>query len=206
MLTWLKRHLRTLLLTTAGLSVLPSYLWSYSITGASEAPTVLKGDTIIVNRAAYDFRLPYSRLTLFHTGSPRRGDMVLAHLPDGRSAIKRILALPQEIIEVRENRVIVNGRPLPVQLLDRAAFAWVPATNGMGSTVVMEDGHWAAYTPGKSDVRNHAPVRLGADEYFLIGDNRDNSLDSRDFGPVSRGRILGKMIAVIPVGPRVAGD
>jgi signal peptidase I len=67
----------------------------------------------------------------------------------------------------------------------------------------MEDGHWAAYTPGNSQYRNSAPIQLRPGEYFLIGDNRDNSLDSRAFGPVSRGRIIAKVIAVLPTGPRV---
>jgi len=205
MLFCLKRNAHIILLVVAALSILPSYLWSYSLSGASEAPTILVRDTFIVNRAAYDLRLPYSHITLFHTGSPRRGDMVQAELPSGIGvAIKRVLGLPGETIEVRENRVIVNGQPLPAQPLDGASFARVPAAHRMGSTVVMEDGHWAAYTPGNSPYRNSAPVRLRPGEYFLMGDNRDNSLDSRAFGAVSRERIIGKVIAVLPTGPRVA--
>lgn len=204
MFLWLKRNLRVVLLVVVGLSILPSYLWSYSLNGASEAPTILLRDTFIVNRAAYDLRLPYSRIKLFHTGSPQRGDMVQAQLPAGIGlGIKRVLGLPGETIDVRENRVIINGQPLPMQPLDGAGFAWVPPAHRIGSTVVMEDGHWAAYTPGKSQYRNCSPVRLRPGEYFLMGDNRDNSLDSRAFGPVSRERILGKLIATLPTGPRV---
>lgn len=205
MLAWLKRHLGIVVSVCAGLGILPSYLWAYSLSGASEAPTILLRDTFIVNRAAYDLRLPYSRSTLFHTGSPRRGDIVQAQLPASIGlGIKRVLGLPGETIEVRENRVIVNGRPLPVNPLDSAEFSWVPMAHRMGSTVVMEDGHWVAYTPGRSEYRNLPPVRLGPGQYFLMGDNRDNSLDSRAFGPVSRGQILGKAIAVFPTGQRVA--
>lgn len=204
MLRWFKRNLRMVLLVAVGFSILPSYLRSYSLSGASEAPTILLRDTFIVNRAAYDLRLPYSRVTLFHIGSPRRGDMVQAELPEGIGlAIKRVLGLPGETIEVRENRVTIDDRPLPATPLDSARFAWVPAAHHMGSTVVMEDGHWAAYTPGKSPHGNSAPVWLGPGEYFLMGDNRDNSLDSRAFGPVSRKWIVGKLIATLPTGPRL---
>jgi signal peptidase I len=197
--------MRTLLLVTAVLVVLPSYLRLYSLTGGSAAPTILRGDRFIVNRAAYDLRVPYSRITLFRTGSLRRGDIVQAQLPARIGIdIKRVLGLPGETIEVRENRVIVNGRPLPVQSLDNIDFGWVPTAYRIGSTVVMEDGHWAAYTPGKSQYRSSSPVQLGPGEYFLMGDNRDNSFDSRAFGPVSRERIFGKVIAVIPTRQRVA--
>jgi signal peptidase I len=205
MLPWLKRHLSVVLFVVVALGILPSYLWSYSLKGASEAPTILVGDIFIVNRAAYDLRLPYSSITLLHWGSPRRGDMVWALLPAHVGlAIKRVIGLPGETIELQENRVIVNGSPRPVQPLNTIDLGWVPSAHGMGSTVVMEDGHWAAYTPGKSRYRNSSPIQLGPGEYFLIGDNRDNSFDSRGFGPVSRSSILGKTIAVLAMGPRLA--
>jgi signal peptidase I len=196
---WRKRSLHVVLLVAAVLAVLPSYVWLYKLTGSSAAPTILRGDKFIVNRAAYDLRVPYSRIVLFQTGSPRRGDLVQAHLP-GRPGIdvKRVLGLPGETIEVRENRVIVNGRPLPVQPLDNIDFGWVPPTYQMGSSVVMEDGHWAAYTPGKDKYRNSPAVQLGPGEYFVMGDNRDNSLDSRAFGPLPRKQIFSKVITVIP--------
>jgi signal peptidase I len=194
--TWLKRHPRTILLAgLTALLLLPSYLRAYTLSGASAAPTVVLGDVFIVNNAAYDLRLPYSHITLVHTGSIRRGDVVFVGLPIHVAAIKRVMGLPGETIEVRENRVIVDGRTLPSQPVD-ADFAWVSPQHHMGSTVFMEDGHWCAYTPGKGESRNFAPIHLRAGEYFLMGDNRDNSLDSRAFGPVSRDKITGKMIAV----------
>jgi signal peptidase I len=205
---WLKRHLRTVVLVALILGILPSYLWPYSLIGASAAPTILLGDTFVVNRAAYDIRVPYSRIVIFHVRSPRRGDIVQAYLPSHIGlAIKRVLGLPGETIELQENRVVVNGAPLPVQPLNSSDFAWVAAGHHMGTAVVMEDGHWVAYTPGKSEYRNVPPIRLGPGEYFLMGDNRDNSLDSRAFGPVSRESIVGKTIVVLATGPRVGkGD
>ena len=202
MLTWMKRHTRLTLLVGVCMAMLPSCLWPYSLGGASAAPTVLLHDTFIVNRAAYDLRLPYSHVVLFPTGSPGRGDIVLAQLPLHIVAIKRVLGLPGETIEVRENRVIVDGNSLPVQPV-ALGFA-VPAEHHMGTNVFLEDGHWVAYTPGASKYRNSAPSQLGPKEYFLMGDNRDNSLDSRAFGPVSREHIIGKVILVLPKGTRLA--
>ncbi len=96
-------------------------MWAYSLTGASETPTILPGDTFIVNRAAYNLRLPYSHVNLVTVSSPKRGDIVQAYLPAGIGlGIKRVLGLPGETIEVRENLVIVNGQPLPTRKLDAA--------------------------------------------------------------------------------------
>jgi signal peptidase I len=190
-------RLRTALLLAAGLALLPSYVSAYRLSGASEAPTILVGDKFLVNRAAYDLRLPYANVELLRVASPRREDMVLAWLPGvPRPAIKRVAGLPGETVEVRDSRVIVNGAALPLRTLDSASFAWVPKSHRMGNTVALEDGHWIAYTPGIGRDRNTPAVRLGAQDYFLIGDNRDNSLDSRSFGPVARDQILGKVITV----------
>lgn len=203
MIAWFKRHFRTLLISAIVLSVLPAYLRAISLSGASEAPTLLLGDTTIVNEAAYSVRLPYSKVKLLRIGSPKRGDMVQLRLLDRTSlGLKRVMGVPGETIEVRENRVIVNGQAIPVKTLNRADFAWVPEVHRIGSSVESEDGHWIAFTPGKSEYRNHPPIRLADGLYFLLGDNRDNSADSRLWGPVSENLILGKVIAILPTGAR----
>src|SRR5579862_5389852 len=86
---WLRRHLRIVVLVVFILAILPSYLWPYSLTGASAAPTILLGDTFVENWAAYDFRVPYSRIVIFHVGSPRRGDIVQAYLPSTSASASR---------------------------------------------------------------------------------------------------------------------
>jgi len=203
MLPLFKRHFRAVLLALTALSLVPAYLRAYSIAGASEAPTALLRDTIIVNRAAYTVRLPYSNVKLLPTGSPKRGDMVQLRLP-GRSSlgIKRVMGVPGETIELKENQVIVNGQAVLVKTLNRADFSWVPAHNRIGSSVGSEDGHWVTYTPGESAYRNHGPIRLAPAQYFLLGDNRDNSADSRAWGPVSENLIFGKVMAILSTGPR----
>jgi signal peptidase I len=203
---WSKRHVLAFLLALAGLGLVPAYLHAYTIIGASEVPTVLLGDKIIVNSAAYSLKAPYSSAKLFRTGAPGRGDFVYlsiandAHLPAG--FFKRIIGLPGEMIELRENRVLIDGRPISVKALRPSDFAWVPKAHPIGSTVEYEDGHWITFTPGKSRHRNHPPTRLAAGQYFLLGDNRDDSYDSRQFGPVPEDVFLGKVIAILPTGAR----
>jgi signal peptidase I len=203
MLIWSKRRFLTVLVAAVGLSLVPAYLQAFSISGGSEIPTILLHDTLIVNRAAYALNLPYSSLRLVRTGSPARGDMVLLRFPIREFVgFKRVMGLPGETIEIRESRVIVNGHAIPVNALRRADFTWVPDPAALGSAVEGEEGHYITYTPGKSEYRDHAPVKLAAGEYYLLGDNRDDSWDSRAFGAVSFDRMLGKVIVTLRTGPR----
>ncbi|MGA2185632.1 MAG: signal peptidase I [Bryobacteraceae bacterium] len=198
MATWLKRNYRILLLLAGALALLPSYLWAYALTAPSESPTLNIGDRIIVNKALYALRLPYSNVTLFRARSPQRGDMVLVRLPSGRTvAPKRVVGLPEETIELRENRVLVNGRELPVRPLNRVEFNWVNPSNRLGSVVAEEEGHWISFTPGAGSYRTCPPVTLERGQYFVIGDNRDESADSRIWGPVPESRILGKVVMAL---------
>ena len=184
-------------LLVIGLAVLPSYVWAFKLTTASAAPTINIGDSFLVNKAAYTFRLPYSGVTLLRTGSVSRGDIVLYRHPDlPPVGTKRVVGLPGETIEFRENRVIVDGRVLPLEPLNRAGFDWVAPINRIGSEVFNEDGHVVSFTPGKGQYRNHGPVHIGPHEYFLAGDNRDNSVDCRVWGPIAEDQILGKVIFI----------
>ncbi|MBM3762975.1 MAG: signal peptidase I [Acidobacteria bacterium] len=161
---WLKRNFRALSLVTIALALLPAYLRAYVLVGPSDMPTVLLGDKVIVNHAAYSLKLPYFDLKAFRTGSPRRGDFVLLQLRNHQRLkspfFKRIIGLPGEIVEVRENQVILNGRKLPHKALNAADFAWVPRNHPIGSEVHDEDGYWITFTPGEGECRNHGPVQL----------------------------------------------
>jgi signal peptidase I len=125
--------------------------------------------------------------------------MVLIRNPtSGWPAPKRVIGVPGDEVEVRDNRVLVDGQPLVVKTLVRSDFAWVPESNKLGSVVQNEDGHWIAFTPDKSENRNHPLIRLEAGQYFVLGDNRDESADSRAWGPLHEDLILGKVILILP--------
>jgi signal peptidase I len=171
--------------------------------GVSEAPTILPGDVVVVNAAAFVFRLPYSHVALFRTGSPRRGEMVMIQLPGSAArAPKRVIGVPGDTIEIVENSVVVNGSALAATPIDRSMFRWVPPAARLGASVGDESGHWIAYTPGVGLHRNQSPTPIGAGEYFVLGDNRDESEDSRVWGPLPKRNILGRVFATLPVGSR----
>jgi signal peptidase I len=161
------------LLVLAAVALLPAYSRAYKLTGPSDIPTVLLGDTVIVNRVAYVLQLPYTDVTISRTGSPKRGDLALMRL-----------------------------RNYSMSALNPADFGWVPKAHPIGSMVMNEDGHWVTFTPGRSAARNLAATRLGDGQYFVLGDNRDDSEDSREFGPVARDVFLGKVIATFATGER----
>jgi signal peptidase I len=181
----LTRHFRIALMLLVGLAVLPTYLRAFKLATPSMAPSINIGDSFLVNKAAYV------------VGSPKHGDMVQLVLPGSSlRGIKRVIGLPGETVEFRENRVLINGRELPLSPLNRNDFNWVAPANNIGADVYNEDGHWISFTAGRGQVRNHAPVNLGSHELYLVGDNRDGSLDSRIWGPVSDDRILGKVLVI----------
>ena len=181
------------------LGLLPAYLEAFTIYGPSDAPTLLLGDSIIVNKAAYALHLPYTNIRVISTGKPNRGDLVSFRVPKlGTLGIKRIAALPGETIEIHENVIIINGVKLAYNPKPAADFEWVPAVHHLGSEIAIEKGlgmnHYLTYSPNGSPVRNFPPTAIPPGHYFLLGDHRDNSNDSRMFGPVSEDVILGKVI------------
>ncbi len=198
-----RRRLIFLSLVVVVVVLLPAYLRAYSLSGASDAPTLLLGDKVVVNQAAYWLKLPYTHIKLLHVSRPKRGDMVLMRPPKSLLLIfKRVIGLPGETIEIRDNRVSVDGQPLPLRVLSRADFSWVPDSHHMGNTVYEEDGHWVAFTPGAGEHRTFDSIRLKSNEYFLLGDNRDPRLDCRVWGPLKEDAIFGKVILALPTGPR----
>ncbi len=165
------------------------------IPSGSMRPTLLEGDVVLVNRLAYDLKLPLTDVVLRRLGEPRRGDIVTFHSPvDGSRLIKRLVALPGDTVEVRRGRLVVNGEP--ARYSDVVAVA-----EPLGAGLVVD----ALRATEQLDSRRHAVQRLPAfagrdfgpavvppEHYFMLGDNRDNSADSRVIGFVPRERLIGR--------------
>ena len=204
-----RRTVAGLVTFAAMLACIPAYVSGYTVNGPSEAPTLLLGDFAIVNHAAYDLNLPYSTARLAKLGSPQRGDIVLFRVPK-RNAIglKVVVGLPGDLIAMSENRISLNGSEVAVEPLERREFDWVPKEHAIGNVVaretigVPEFSHVITYTAGLSPLRSIAQIAVPEDGFYLLGDHRDNSNDSRTFGPVPREAILGKLISVWPTGGR----
>jgi len=175
--------------------------WNDVPTG-SMMPSILEGDRIFVNKLAYDLKLPFTRWRLASWGRPERGDVVVFHSPeDGQRMVKRVVGLPGDKIALRDNRLLVNGQPAAYTPLDNRIIEQVDAGDRARSQFAAERlqgrDHPVMATPGKRAMRTFGPTTVPEGHFFVMGDNRDNSRDSRYFGFVPRKLIVGKATAVV---------
>ncbi len=166
------------------------------IPSGSMRPNLLEGDVVFVNRLAYDLKLPLTDVVLAHMGEPRRGDIVTFTSPaDGKRLIKRLVALPGDVVEMRNKQLLINGMRADYQLLDVAAE---PMGDGTTLPVLrlierLGDAQRAIqWLPDLSRASNFGPVAIPADQYLMLGDNRDNSADSRYIGFIPRKVLIGR--------------
>lgn len=173
------------------------FLQAYKIPSGSMLPTLLVGDHILVNKFIYGIRIPFTGARLLAIRSPRRGDVVVFVPPDDptKDFIKRIIALPGDRVEIRDKRVLVNGRPS-----DQEAHAiHTDADRSPGDTGPPPPGVRECQfpRPGANVYRDwFGPCVVPPGHYFVMGDNRDRSQDSRFWGYVPMEAIKGKAFVI----------
>ena len=180
------------------------------IPSGSMRPTLLEGDVVLVDRLAYDLKLPLTDIVLLPLGTPRRGDVVTFTSPaDGVRLIKRLVAVPGDVVELRDEVLLINGAPAAY---DRPREVLEPIDAGAGTVRGVEvrersEGsertvQFLADVPAK---RSFGPLVVPADSYFFLGDNRDNSADSRYIGAVPRRFLIGRAHHIL-VSADIKGD
>ncbi len=149
---------------------------AFTIPSGSMEPTLLVGDYLLVNRLSYVMKIPFTDTVLLNTGAPKRGDTIVFRYPVDHSKdfVKRVIAKEGDTVEIRNKAVYVNG--------SRA-----------------EDGNARFADPNVipgnfSERDNFGPITVPKDSYFAMGDNRDNSLDSRFWGFVKRDELVGRAV------------
>lgn len=169
--------------------------WNHVPSG-SMRPNLLEGDVVLVNRLAYDLKLPLSDIVLAHLGDPQRGDIVTFISPaDGKRLIKRLVALPGDVVEMRGKKLLINGMQAEYKLQD---VAQEPMENGAMLSVqylaesLGDAHHLIQWLPDLSRASSFGPVKVPADQYLMLGDNRDNSADSRYIGFIPRKQLIGR--------------
>ncbi len=194
---WLRSIVFIVLAVTAFRSAVAD--WNDVPTGSMK-PTILEGDRIVVNKLAYDLKIPYTRWQIAQWGDPARGDIVVLSSPvDGKRLVKRVIGLPGDTIAMLHNRLVVNSDPIVYSPIDPdLLIAFDP--QGSNRVVAAEEldgnSHAMMITPGARTLQSFGPIEVPSGQYFLMGDNRDESFDSRHFGLVDRGQIYGRALAV----------
>lgn len=173
------------------------------VPSGSMKPTVLEGDVVFVNKLAYDLKVPFTTTHLARWADPARGDIVVCFSPkDGTRLLKRVVALPGDTIELRQETLLLNGQPLAYAALpaDAAGVPWLAERERHAAFFAREQlgrhDHAMMVLPRMPALRSFGPLKVPAGHYFVLGDNRDNSEDSRFIGFVPRDQIVGEAKAV----------
>ena len=171
----------------------------FRIPSGSMMPTLLNGDFILVNKFSYGLRLPLLGTKLISIHEPARGDVVVFRYPGDPSIdyIKRVIGLPGDRITYYRDQLTVNGEPL-VQLNKGGYAATGVAMSMSGASLRAETisgvEHEILEDPRRYTREGEYTVPAG--EYFVMGDNRDNSNDSRFWGTVPEGNLVGKAFMI----------
>ncbi|MFH1334962.1 MAG: signal peptidase I [Candidatus Zixiibacteriota bacterium] len=175
--------------------------WNDVPTGSMK-PTILEGDRIFVNKLACDLKFPYTTWHLASWDDPKRGDIVVFFSPaDGKRLVKRIVGVPGDAIAMLNNQLLINGKAAEYETLDRKIINQIAPHEQLNhlffGEIIAGQTHPVMITPTRPSFRSFAPVIVTERHYFLMGDNRDNSADSRFFGFVERKQIVGRATAVV---------
>jgi signal peptidase I len=170
--------------------------WNDVPTGSMK-PTIEIGDRVVVNKLAYDLKIPFTTIEVVKWGDPKRGDIVVLFSPvDGTRLVKRVIALPADTVSMADNQLLVNGRTAQLSPMTSAQDSEQGLTQITRETLFGRS-HTMMLTPHiQNNARSFGPIVVPAGQYFVLGDNRDNSNDSRFIGFISRKSIVGRATAV----------
>jgi signal peptidase I len=201
------------------------------VPSGSMRPTIIEGDVVLVNRLAYALKLPLTDVELLRTGEPQRGDVATFSSPrDGTRLVKRIVAVGGDVVAMRDGVLWINGEaarhdamavvdaePVRRRAVPKAdqpprgatseASVGVPVTSGVATLAQQADETIAGsrrrvqWLPRAPSMRDFDEVTVPRDHVMALGDNRDNSLDSRYYGFVARRLLIGRAHRIL-----VSGD
>ncbi len=177
--------------------------WHPVPTGSMK-PTILEGDVVWENKLAYDLQIPFTDISLFRIGEPKRGDIIVfTSAAADKRMIKRLIGLPGDTIEVRNNRLFINGEAAKYTNLRDVSLEPqrdIDKETGIYALESLSDlsPHVIQVKPSTyNPLKNFEKMTIPEDHYFFMGDNRDNSADSRVFGIIPRSEIRGHATRIL---------
>ncbi len=202
-LTRLVAEYKSLLLFFALMIVFRSAVadWMYVPSGSMN-PTIVEGDRILVDKEAYGLRVPFTTVRLTAGRNPQRGDIVIFPSPkDGMTLVKRVIGVPGDAIQMIDEHLLVNGSEMTYAPATERADAELPSLTRSQQRYYLSENlagkpHPIMVLPDRYAMRSFGPVTVPPGKYFMLGDSRDNSGDSRYFGFVPRDSIVGRAFRV----------
>lgn len=183
--------------------------WHPVPTGSMK-PTILEGDVIWENKMAYNLHVPFTDISLLKTGEPARGDIIVfTSEKANKRLIKRLIGLPGDTIQIQKNNLIINGNVVNYDITDEIVPSRITdQENGIYALESYTDmkphavhiiDKTSAYPPAFRGPNCNALKEqvIPTDHYFFLGDNRDNSLDSRCYGYVPRSELRGHATRIL---------
>jgi len=145
---------------------------AFKIPSSSMEPTLLVGDYLLVNKFIYGVRIPYSDIKFFEYKKPKRGDIIVFIFPKDRKKdfIKRVIGTEGEKVTILHNKIYIDDKLI--------------------------DDPWGHFTMPRSSIEDYGPIKVPEGSLFVMGDNRDNSQDSRFWGFVKTNEVKGKAFIV----------
>jgi signal peptidase I len=170
----------------------------YEVPSGSMLPTIQLGDRIFVNKLAYSLRVPFTSISLVKLGTPQRGDIVVFVYPEDNKTdyVKRLVGLPGDQIEVRDNILYVNGQPMSRHEISQADLP-PGAAHDEEATLYKEKIGDVDHFVFERHTDDFPLTVVPPDKYFMMGDNRDNSSDSRAWGFVPQENLRGRALRVV---------
>lgn len=193
---------------TLGIAFLVAFFFRTTIASprhiptGSMIPTIKIGEFIFVSMFAYDWHIPFTRKSLVHRADPERGDIIVFEYPvdPSKDYIKRVIGVPGDRISLQNKKVILNGEPVPQEVAEDKAILqdlepkYDPSVMSLYRETNDGKSHYVAYIndPDRPTLSEMDEIVVPENSYFVMGDNRDDSLDSRYWKFVPREKILGK--------------
>lgn len=198
-----KRLRRSLLILFSLLLLIRLFLLAPArVISSSMFPTLHVGDILLADKTCYGLRLPFTNTKILETGQPHRADIVLFLFPDKKHQVylKRIIGLPGDVIILKGHSLFVNGRQVilkstcmqeTVTLNDKAHIF------EQGKEILSGSSHAVLFDANLTARREQRSFEVPAENYFVLGDNRDHSIDSRSWGFVPEENFIGRPFLIL---------
>ena len=175
--------------------------WNVVPSGSMQ-PTILVGDRVLVNKLAYDLKVPFTTWHIAEWSNPQRGDIVVFFSPkDGTRLVKRVIGLPGDTVELRNDQLVINGRPVDYTTLEPKIPEQLSGLERAHAIFATEQlpthAHAVMAINGIPAKRTFGPVQVSDGHYFMMGDWHAKSCDSRTWGTVPRSDLIGKVFVRI---------